>query len=134
MSISLTAVTTYDPSLGRRGSAPTQELDSNAFMQLLVAQLRFQDPLKGMDQQSFMQQLATMSSMEQQQSINTNLAGLVKQSQVTQAAGLVGREVHGVDNDQVISGVVKSVSFGKDEVWLDIGDKRLPFAKVDQVK
>lgn len=67
----------------------------NQFLQLLVAQLQNQDPLKPQEGSEFVAQLATMTQLEQTQETNTRLGEL----QASQAASLrtgylnlVGRE------------------------------------------
>jgi flagellar basal-body rod modification protein FlgD len=59
-------------------SKATSEIGTSQFLQLLVAQLKNQDPLNPVDNQQFIAQLATFSSLEQLISINqgiTKLAG-----------------------------------------------------------
>lgn len=64
----------YSPAAGAlRG--PGGALGKNEFLQLLVAQLRHQDPLNPADGQEFAAQLAQFSSVEQLMQINDTLAG-----------------------------------------------------------
>ncbi|MBI5833076.1 MAG: flagellar hook assembly protein FlgD [Armatimonadetes bacterium] len=130
---SISSVTNYDPSLGRTGGTAKKDLDSDTFLQLLVAQLRYQDPMSGMDQQAFMQQLSTMSSMQQQQSINANLSDMVKQNQVTQATGMIGRTVKGTVDDKEIEGKVTAVTISSDKVMLKVGTDSVPYSSVYEV-
>lgn len=51
----------------------TSNLGQDAFLQLLVTQLQHQDPSKPMDDQAFIQQLATFSSLEKLTSIDASL-------------------------------------------------------------
>jgi flagellar basal-body rod modification protein FlgD len=60
------------------GSSALPDVDKSEFLKLLVAQLKNQDPLNPIDNQDFIAQLATFSSLEQLISINqavTKLAG-----------------------------------------------------------
>jgi len=52
------------------------EVSKDAFMKLLVAQLQHQDPMNPMDNQQFLSQLATFSSLEQLVAINKGVADL----------------------------------------------------------
>src|SRR5260221_2991045 len=73
-----------------------QGLDKNAFLKLLVAQMKNQDPLKPMDNTEFVAQLAQFSNLEQVMGINQRLDTLTAQGQGlqnTEIAGLVGRTV-----------------------------------------
>jgi flagellar hook assembly protein FlgD len=70
------------------------ELDKNAFLNLLIAQLKNQDPLNPMKDQEFIAQLATFSSLEQMGNMNKNMErnfsmGLLGAT-VTDVKGAVG--------------------------------------------
>ena len=52
------------------------EVSKDEFMKLLVAQLQHQDPMNPMDNQQFLSQLATFSSLEQLVAINKGVADL----------------------------------------------------------
>src|SRR2546423_270464 len=73
-----------------------QGLDKNAFLKLLVAQMKNQDPLKPMDNTEFVAQLAQFSNLEQVMGINSRLDTLTAQGQGlqnTEIASLVGKTV-----------------------------------------
>jgi flagellar basal-body rod modification protein FlgD len=53
------------------------KVDESEFMKLLVEQLKNQDPMNPMNNQDFIAQLATFSSLEQLQSINKGITSLV---------------------------------------------------------
>jgi flagellar basal-body rod modification protein FlgD len=57
-------------------SLPT-EINKSDFLELLVVQLKHQDPMNPVDNQQFITQLATFSSLEQLISINTGITKLV---------------------------------------------------------
>jgi flagellar basal-body rod modification protein FlgD len=64
-------------------AALSQGVNKTDFLRLLVAQLQNQDPMNPMDNQQFVSQLATFSSLEQLISINqgiTKLAGTLEQT------------------------------------------------------
>ncbi|OQA37602.1 MAG: Basal-body rod modification protein FlgD [Acidobacteria bacterium ADurb.Bin340] len=89
-------VTALGSSTSQAQKAPSQELDKNAFLMLLVAQLKSQDPTQSQDPNQMVQQMATFSSLEQVQNTNRLLEGIQLQNQglfQTQAASLVGKRV-----------------------------------------
>ena len=71
-----------------------QTMGRDAFLKLLVAQLRHQDPLKPQDGSEFVAELAQFSSLEQTIAINDRLDMLALQNRGlanTQVASLVGQ-------------------------------------------
>lgn len=72
-----------------------QAMGRDAFLKLLVAQIRHQDPLKPQDSTQFVAELAQFSSLEQTMGINERLDMLSMQSRGLQNAevvGLVGKQ------------------------------------------
>lgn len=61
-------------------------LDKDAFLQLLVAQMKYQDPLEPTSNTEYISQLATFSSLEEMQNLNVTMRD-------SQAASLVGKQV-----------------------------------------
>ncbi len=54
----------------------TSDIRKDEFLKLLVAQLQHQDPMNPVDNQQFLAQLATFSSLEQLISINNGITEL----------------------------------------------------------
>jgi len=61
---------------GTATSAATAATDKNMFLQLLVAQIRNQDPLNPSDPMQYVTQLAQFTQLEQSIDISTNLAAI----------------------------------------------------------
>ncbi|MDH0729457.1 flagellar hook assembly protein FlgD [Pseudomonas sichuanensis] len=77
---------------GQAGSA----LGKDAFLQLLVTQMKNQNPLDPQENGEFVAQLAQFSSLEGIQSLNDSVNGIltgIGSSQALQATSLVGRSV-----------------------------------------
>lgn len=81
---------------GATTTTVNKDLDKNAFLQLLVAQLKNQDPTQAQDPNQMVQQMTSYSTLEQAQNTNALLKSLQTQNQSmlqTQAVGLVGKTV-----------------------------------------
>jgi flagellar basal-body rod modification protein FlgD len=88
-------------------SATNNTLNYNSFLELLVAQLKNQDPTNPSDPTTFVSQLASFSSVEQLVNTNSKLDALLTQSELSQGASIIGRTVTSADGS--ISGQVGSV-------------------------
>ena len=66
-------------------------MDYNAFLQLLIAQMKNQDPTSPTDMSQYMSQFAQMSAVEQAIQTNTKLDTLLSSSALSQAENLIGR-------------------------------------------
>ena len=82
----------------------TTELDQNAFMNLLVTQMQNQDPLSPVQNEDFVAQLATFSSLSELESLNENILAMTTLnqsnallSQLTQGSSLIGNDVNWTD-------------------------------------
>ncbi|RYF35469.1 MAG: flagellar hook capping protein [Comamonadaceae bacterium] len=85
-------------------------LSTEDFMKILMTQLTYQDPLKPMDNQQFMAQMAQFTSLEQTQRLNEKLDQLIGNQAALQSVGLIGRAVDVQTPDGRISGTVASLS------------------------
>lgn len=93
-------------------SASANSLDYQAFLQLLLAQMKNQDPTEPVDSTEYMGQLASFSNVEQGMKINAKLDTLMSAFYLNQADGVIGRTVTTADG--TASGKVASVSIYSD--------------------
>lgn len=100
-----------------------QSVDYQAFLRLLVAQMKNQDPTAPMDSTDYVAQLATFSQVEQSVQINNKLTEMLQTSSMAQATGLIGKVVESMDGE--ISGLVRQVEIYSDGIVavLDSGKK-----------
>lgn len=75
--------------LNLQQSAISQE----QFLKILMAQLKFQDPLKPMDNQQFLAQMAQFSALAQSAQTNDKIDSLLTIQAATQSIGLIGKTV-----------------------------------------
>ena len=85
------------------------------FLQLLMTNLRHQDPTKPFDSSQMIAQQAEFASLEQMANLNQNLVTLMAMENVTQSAMLLGKTVTGTTVDgTAVTGIVQGLSFGED--------------------
>lgn len=116
---------------------PNGELGKDAFLKLLIAQLKYQDPSKPVDSSQFMAQTAAFTQVEKLQAMAADSSASLALQQGLAASSLVGRTVSYVDANGVTqSGVVTSASFGGSgsaEPLVHIGSASVPLSSVTEV-
>lgn len=98
---------------GTNSAAATQAsgISQQDFFRILVAQLSFQDPLKPIDNQAFIAQIAQFTALEQSRQTNDNIAALLTVQSVTQAIGLIGKTVEVATDGGAFVGTVSTLNF-----------------------
>ncbi len=89
-------------------SAKSATVDYDQFLQLLVAELRYQDPTNPTDPTEHVSQLASFSAVEQQVKTNAVLTSLL----AAEANQIIGKSVTSADG--LTSGIVESVTISVD--------------------
>ena len=93
----------------------TNSVDYNTFLQLLVAEMKNQDPTNPMDTSQYMSQFAQLSTVEQAMQTNAKLDALLSSQSLSQADGLIGKTVSFTDaTGASFSGKVVSISINSD--------------------
>lgn len=93
------------------GSVSARGITQQDFLRILSTQLTFQDPLKPMDNQQFMAQMAQFSSLEQTRMSNEKLDTLLALQAANQSLGLIGKTVEVTTVSGSTSGQVTTISF-----------------------
>jgi len=77
----------------KTNKSSSQELGQEQFLQLMIAQLKNQDPTKPLDGQEYLGQLAQFSTVNGIQGLQQSLTQLSQSLQASQASSLVGHTV-----------------------------------------
>jgi flagellar basal-body rod modification protein FlgD len=100
-------------------------MDYDAFLKLLIAQMQNQDPTSPMDSTEYVAQFASFSQVEQSLQINAKLDSLLTSAALSQADAVIGRTITSADGK--ISGKCESITIvsGGAIAMLDNG-KQIP--------
>jgi flagellar basal-body rod modification protein FlgD len=122
MAVSATNYTTASSSTtGTTGTSSTSNKNGSSvgaaagmgkddFMQLLMAQLKNQDPMKPMDDKEFITQLAQFSSLEAAEKMTAQMEELTGSQMLVQAATLIGKNVSAkLTTGEVVTGQISQV-------------------------
>ncbi len=108
--------------------------DKDTFLQLLVAQLKYQDPMKPTDSSQFLTQTAQFNALEQMQAVATQTASLLATSTAFGAMNLIGRNVTYMQADGTTStGVVSGVSYGANGPVLSVDGNDVQLTQIQSV-
>lgn len=131
-----------DPTLATAALSPTPtaagplgDLGSDAFLKLLVAQLKYQDPMAPADGAAMLQQTAQFTQVETMKQLATIQQQLMGLQQTAMASDLIGREVAVTTEDgRDLQGTVDGVRFTDVGPVLLIGDEAVPFALAREIR
>jgi flagellar basal-body rod modification protein FlgD len=91
-------------------ASSTSNLTLQDFLKVLLTQLTYQDPLKPMDNQQFMAQIAQFTTLGQTQALNDQIAQLVANQASLQSVGLIGRTVDVTTTGGQVTGTVVALN------------------------
>ncbi len=111
-------------------------LSKDSFLQLLVTELRHQDPTRPMEDREFIAQMAQFSSLEQMTNLNNEVRNLLVSARSSEAYGVLGKEIDSFDSvtNKRVSGTVNSVFYKGDELMLKVGSDEVAMRNVQSVK
>lgn len=106
-------------------AAASASLNYNDFLQLLIAQMKNQDPTEPMDASQQISQLASFSQVEQQIQTNSHLETVLQNQWISQASDYIGKQIMSADGKT--TGTIKEVTVYTDGIiaQTDAGDKIL---------
>jgi flagellar hook capping protein len=96
------------------GTNPTSQLDKDAFMKLLLTELRYQDPTSPMDTEKMLSQTSQLAALETQENTNQmmkKLADQLKSSTNMYAVGVLGKMAKISDSSLLLDDNSPSVKF-----------------------
>lgn len=114
--------------------APGTSEDKQMFLNLLVAQLRYQDPMNPADSGQFLAQSAQFTALEKMQDVADRTAGLLAAQVSFGATGLVGRYVSYLDEHGAShTGQVGSVTYDQSGPMLVVDGEPVALGQVATV-
>ena len=115
-------------------TAANDRLGKDDFLKLLVAQLKYQNPLSPMDGTAFVAQTAQLTMTESLTELSKLQQTSVSDGNRRSAAELVGRTITYANGDKVIEGTVTSALMNGGNPVLLIGKTEVPLGAVLEVR
>jgi len=106
-------------------AAKSATINYDDFLQLLIAQMKTQDPTDPMDASQQISQLASFSQVEQQIQTNSHLESVLQNQWISQASDYIGKEIMSADG--TVTGTIKEITVYTDGIIAETngGDKVL---------
>ena len=101
------------------------DLDKNAFLTILAAELANQDPTADVDSTKYISQLAQFASMEQMTNLNTTMTNYANNNLIGKGATVSDVDSNGVQYTGIISRVTSSSSGSKISMQVNEGGKNI---------
>ena len=98
----------------------SSSLGMQDFLKILLTQLTYQDPLKPMDNQQFMAQMAQFTTLEQTQQLNDKIGQLISTQATLQSVGLIGKTVDASTSSGSVTGTVTALTLDQNTPQLTI--------------
>ncbi|HKM35823.1 MAG TPA: flagellar hook capping FlgD N-terminal domain-containing protein [Lachnospiraceae bacterium] len=126
-----------DGKLIQNGASTTEKtkdgskLDKDSFLQLLVAQMKYQDPLEPTSNTEYISQYAQFSQVESLQSMSNNM-------DLQRASSLVGEQVYmktatASGETKYVYGKVDYVTYEGGQAYLFINENRYPLSELETI-
>lgn len=128
------------PPLRDPTAAPKQELGKQDFLNLLMVQLRNQDPLNVQQDKEFIAQMAQFSNLEQTTNLNLAMENLAGFQQIAQGASLIGKEIEAnlpesdASGATTVRGIVDETRLVDGQIQLIVDGKTVSFKNILSIR
>jgi len=115
-------------------TSPSNELSAEDFMQILAAELQYQDPTKGVDTTQYISQLAQLTSLEQLGDLNDSFSEMMRKQDLIIGSTWIGKEVAVYENDgSISSGLVKGFVVTDEGIQVFVNDSQYALDQIAAV-
>ena len=102
-------------------------LDKDAFLKLLLTELKYQDPLNPTDDKAFIAQMAQFSSLEQMQNMSRMLS-------LSASYAMIGKRISARSNDRDINGIADAVIIRNGAAYIKAGEDEAPVDSITEIR
>jgi flagellar basal-body rod modification protein FlgD len=124
-------------STGASQAAKIMTFKADDFFKLLITELKYQDPMKPMEQKEFISQTAQFAELEEAKKASELLEAIVSGSgrgAVTAASGLIGRYAKATVDGRSISGEVTAVRWEDNSLKITIDGVTVDAQAVTEIR
>ncbi|QHJ69562.1 flagellar hook capping FlgD N-terminal domain-containing protein [Planococcus halotolerans] len=144
MNVTNTSTANVMAGTAAKTSDPQNTLGQDAFLKILVTQMKHQDPMEPLKDTEFIGQMAQFSSLEQLTNLNKTMtnfaAGSSNNQTLADHANLIGTSIdwsYEVDSQmETGQGIVKALSSKNGELTIELldSDKKIPLTAINRIE
>ena len=105
----------------------SSSIDKDMFLKLLVAQMKYQDPISPQSNSEYITQFATFSQLEQ-------ISNMVNSMNMTRGIECIGKEVTIKDKNEEIEGIVEEVIFKDNNTYLKVNGNNYSINNLNTIR
>ena len=105
----------------------SSSIDKDMFLKLLVAQMKYQDPINPQANSEYITQFATFSQLEQ-------ISNIVNSMNMTRGIECIGKEVTIKDKNEEIEGIVEEVIFKDNNTYLKVNGNNYSINNLNTIR
>lgn len=110
-------------------------LKAEDFLKLLITELQNQDPTEPLGNEQLLAQLSSMRELQSNVELSETLTAINAGQGLSQAAGLIGKEIEGQDGQQApVAGVVDRAFVREGKPYVGVGAFELPVSAISSVQ
>ncbi len=137
--MNISTVTTGAATVPDAKTAPTNALGQDAFLKILVTQMKHQDPMEPLKDTEFIGQMAQFTSLEQLTNLNKTMTQFVNNqgsSSLADYAHLIGTAVKWRSETESGEGIVKALSSKNGELMAELegSDVKVPINSIIHIE
>lgn len=111
-----------------------QDLDMNAFLDLMITELQNQDPMNPADNTQLLTQLGQIREIASNDKLTSTLDAMLMGENMASAAGMIGKYVNGMTEfGDDVAGIVDRATFENGDVRVHVGDQEVLMKNIREV-
>lgn len=134
---SISSITANSASSSQTSTANAASINNDDFMQLLLAQLKNQDPMKPMDSNEMMGQIAQLNSLNTLMEIQSSLEDLNRSQSMNLAANMIGKTIKAVigsgEDTTIVTGIVSSMTMEDNKAYVQVDGQNIEISTIVEV-
>jgi flagellar basal-body rod modification protein FlgD len=104
------------------------------FLKILISELSHQDPFAPLDNQRFMEQLASLQNLEAVSALTDGIRELQRMQELASASSMMGQFIRGLsDSGESTEGIVQRVTVDGNDVRLIVNNRKVALENIREM-